>query len=178
MINWTKSAELNNITVDDLKSWFEKYPESHKKIIAICDNVVCARERIVSFRDYRSLCYVCCARNIATINFSGIRISGKEHWNWKGGITSEHKNFFNLKEYKEWRISVFKRDNYTCQECNKRGGDLNSHHLLPYRDWKEPEYSLNIDNGITLCLNCHKKTYQKEYEFFSKYFDIIHGINI
>ena len=96
---------------------------------------------------------------------------------WKGGITPERKLFYNSLEYKEWRISVFERDDYTCQECGERGGiTINAHHILPIRDWIEPRFSLNIKNGITLCEDCHNKTKLKEYEFFNKYFDIANGV--
>ena len=73
---------------------------------------------------------------------------------------------------------IIKRDNYTCQECLERGGKLNAHHILPYRDWKDEQISLNVYNGITLCEECHKKTYGKEYDFIGKYLDITNGIQV
>ena len=59
MIDWNKSAELNNMSVEDLKVWFDKYPGSGKRIIAICDNPDCEKERELYFRAYRSLCRKC-----------------------------------------------------------------------------------------------------------------------
>ena len=80
-------------------------------------------------------------------------------------------------EYKEWRMKVFTRDNFTCQECGRKGGIyLNAHHLLPYRDYPDPQFSLNPKNGITLCVKCHRLTFGKEYEFWCRYFDIANGI--
>ena len=76
-------------------------------------------------------------------------------------------------EYIIWRTSVFERDDYTCQECGQRGGTKHPHHILPWCDYPEPEYSLNVDNGITLCPDCHYKTFKKEYNFISKYLGII-----
>lgn len=62
--------------------------------------------------------------------------------------------FFNVHEYREWRKEVYKKDNYTCQCCgDNKGGNLNAHHLDGY-DWCE-EKRLDINNGITLCKNCH-----------------------
>ena len=99
--------------------------------------------------------------------------SGENAPNWKGGITSEDEKFRKSSEYAEWRKAVFERDNYTCHECGRRGGVvLNAHHILPVRDYRDHEYSLNIDNGITLCKECHDETKGKEYEFVG-YFDII-----
>ena len=90
---------------------------------------------------------------------------------WEGFVSDERKKFMSSTEYTQWRTSVFERDNYTCQECGRRGGGiyLNCHHILPYRDHPEPEYSLNIDNGITLCEKCHRETYGREYDFMPDY---------
>lgn len=61
----------------------------------------------------------------------------------------------NYKEYFQWRESVFIRDDYTCQDCGQRGGELNAHHVKSYK--KHPKLRLDVDNGITLCVCCHKK---------------------
>lgn len=80
----------------------------------------------------------------------------EKHWNWKGGIANKRQKEHSRTEYKSWRRSVFERDNYTCQECKKRGGTLNAHHIKPYSEYKELRYDIN--NGLTLCLKCHLKT--------------------
>lgn len=54
-----------------------------------------------------------------------------------------------------WAAAIKKRDHYTCQICERRGVELNSHHLDGW-DWcKEERYSL--DNGVTLCSDCHHR---------------------
>jgi len=63
-------------------------------------------------------------------------------------------------ELKAWRKLVFERDNYTCQKCGTRGGILNPHHILNFRDYKELRFDLN--NGITLC-ETHHKEFHKIY---------------
>ncbi len=75
---------------------------------------------------------------------------------WKGGKTLENKLARTQLPYKLWREAVFKRDDYTCQECKKRGGKLNAHHVKPFSLFPELRYV--IDNGLTLCISCHKKT--------------------
>lgn len=57
MIDWNKSAELNGMSVDDLKVRFERFPSSAKKIIRICDD--CGEERELCFCDCRDLCPKC-----------------------------------------------------------------------------------------------------------------------
>lgn len=82
---------------------------------------------------------------------------GEKNWNWKGGTSrTERQKISQSIEYKNWRSSVFERDNYTCQQCNKRGGKLQADHIKPFSLF--PELIFDINNGRTLCVNCHYKT--------------------
>ena len=65
--------------------------------------------------------------------------------------------------FKTWRKLVFERDYHTCLLCGVRGGNLEPHHIIPRRDNEDLIYE--VSNGATLCEECHKKTFRKEYSF-------------
>lgn len=67
----------------------------------------------------------------------------------------------NSEEYRQWRAAVFERDHYTCQNCGKTGGGLNAHHIKPFS--KHPELRFDVDNGITLCTECHKLAHPRGF---------------
>lgn len=75
---------------------------------------------------------------------------------WRGGITPFNQKIRHSIAYKEWRTSVFERDNYTCVSCGQVGGTLNADHIKPFMHF--PESRFDIDNGRTLCHPCHTKT--------------------
>lgn len=81
---------------------------------------------------------------------------GELNSNWKGGITSENNRIRASTEYKLWRISVFKRDDYRCLYCGERGGNLEADHIYQFAYY--PRLRLDINNGQTLCKDCHKTT--------------------
>lgn len=85
--------------------------------------------------------------------------SGKNHWNWKGGITPANQVQRNSKAAKAWRRAVFTRDNFTCALCGQKGGKLNAHHIMPWA--KYPELRFDLDNGITLCQDCHRDVHRR-----------------
>ena len=59
-------------------------------------------------------------------------------------------------KYKIWRKSVFERDSYACQVCRKVGCYLVGHHIKSWVYY--PELRFDVNNGITLCEDCHKLT--------------------
>lgn len=78
---------------------------------------------------------------------------GAKHHAWKGGVTPENLRIRALIDMKLWREAVFKRDNFTCQECDVRGGDLHAHHIKPF--CRYPDLRFEVSNGLTLCEPCH-----------------------
>lgn len=70
-----------------------------------------------------------------------------------GFSTTEQHMARNNTYYKEWIRKVFERDDYTCQCCGKRGGNLNAHHLYNFSEY--PNLRYDISNGITFCRECH-----------------------
>ncbi len=62
-------------------------------------------------------------------------------------------------EYKQWRNDVKHRDGNTCRRCGF-GSNLHVHHIKPLN--KYPEFALELDNGLTLCGNCHSLLGGKE----------------
>ena len=99
--------------------------------------------------------------------------SGENSPHWKGGITKWRVRLLQSAPYKRWREAIFKRDNYTCQLCNKRGGTLQAHHIVPVRDTKNTLLILDINNGVTLCKDCHTKLRGNEYNFIDIFREII-----
>ena len=89
-------------------------------------------------------------------------LKGDKNNSWKGGITPKNTKIRNSIELRLWRESVFARDNWTCQKCKKRGDVLNAHHIKPFADY--PELRTSIENGITLCKECHKKIHRKVHK--------------
>jgi len=77
----------------------------------------------------------------------------ERHWNWKGGITPINIKIRNSFKCKEWKNKVFVRNDWTCQKCKRRGVELQAHHILIFSQF--PKLKFDINNGITLCKNCH-----------------------
>lgn len=103
-----------------------------------------------------------------------IKTSKENHWNWKGGISPLNTRIRTSFEYRQWRSDVFTRDDFTCQECDRRGGMLHAHHhitsfsdILILNDITTLEQALdcaelwNINNGITYCKNCHEELHKR-----------------
>jgi len=87
------------------------------------------------------------------------KVRGERHGRWKGGVSSLRDRDMSSLHYRRWRQGVFERDGYTCQICGQWGRSLNAHHIQNYSEYPGDRY--DIDNGVTLCSECHKVFHDK-----------------
>lgn len=122
------------------------YRSLKKKKQAFCKKCGIEFTRNLSFRGKMMFCSSKC---------SGAYHIKENSPSWKGGIKKDRDK---RKSYDcvMWRKAVFERDNYTCQICGILGTELNADHIKPYHQF--PELRSDINNGRTLCINCHRKT--------------------
>ena len=102
-------------------------------------------------------------------------MQGKNHPNWKNGRTDLRIAIRMLYKYRQWRTSIFERDNWSCTKCGakRKPGDrviLYVHHLKAFyqilednniktvKQAKKCDELWDIDNGKTLCFPCHRQT--------------------
>lgn len=85
------------------------------------------------------------------------RQMGSNNPAWKGGISTENNRVRHSPEYKLWRAAVFQRDGFLCIWGGiEHGKNIEADHIKPFAHY--PELRFAIDNGRTLCHNCHKTT--------------------
>lgn len=76
------------------------------------------------------------------------------------GLSTERAKFQNSKEWKDVRLAAFKRDDFTCQSCNKKGSQIiQAHHIKSYK--AHPALRLSLPNLITYCIGCHRKWHKE-----------------
>lgn len=80
------------------------------------------------------------------------RLIGKNHWNWKGGISCGNKAD-RIRFRETIQKLVIERDDYTCQLCGERGGSLQVDHIQSWAEFIDKRFDMN--NCRTLCMGCH-----------------------
>lgn len=85
---------------------------------------------------------------------------GKNNPLWKGGVAVINRGIRLSYDYSHWRKEVFNRDDFTCQECGVRGVFLHAHHIKSFAE--HSALRLEVDNGITLCKECHTMIHSKK----------------
>jgi hypothetical protein len=142
-------------TIDDIANYFSNNncelleiegrinTKSQIKFKCECGNI-----GYTIFGVYKNSKYKRCSKCVGKFN------RGENHYLFNPNKTDEERlDERHYAEYYQWRLEVYKRDNFTCQICGQEHGNINAHHLNSYTDY--PEQRLDIDNGATLCETCH-----------------------
>jgi len=110
----------------------------------------------------------CIPWNKGLIGFLG----GDKHYNWQNKRDERITNHYlrNNREAKDWKRKVFERDGFKCLDCGSNK-QLNAHHITSFKEDENRRFEIN--NGITICSKCHKKTYCKEEQFETVYYSLI-----
>jgi 5-methylcytosine-specific restriction endonuclease McrA len=120
-----------------------------------CD---CGNETVVATTNLRKGLTRSC--RCLSAELSAARNTGPNHWNWKGGVVPWNQRDRTKPQYAAWREAVLLRDGRACQVCGDASGVLAVHHLESYAT--NLDLRLSVDNGITLCKDCH-------WDFHAKY---------
>ena len=81
----------------------------------------------------------------------------------------------NNPEYKQWRVKVWGRDNFTC--CIKNSdckGKIEAHHILSWSEYPELRYEVN--NGITVCHFHHPRKKMEEKSMIPTFNELVLAI--
>jgi len=124
----------------------DQHPGWKPKAKFACETCGKAFEAVPWYEGKRRFCSTRCNSN---------QHKGRNNVNWKGGVTPKAERIRKSIDYKEWRGAVFARDNWTCQDCGQRGGQLHAHHIFPFSQFAEHQFE--VWNGVTLCIACHAK---------------------
>jgi 5-methylcytosine-specific restriction endonuclease McrA len=120
-----------------------------RKWLCKCD---CGQETLVisqCIKDGRTKSCGCLKREL---------MSGKNSKFWKGGVTKEYRKIRKKNQCIQWAKNIKTRDKYICQKCLNTN-KLCAHHIKDFKNNKKTR--LDINNGITLCEDCHKKFHKK-----------------
>ena len=95
--------------------------------------------------------------NIRIAHLQSKKGKGENHYNWKGGITSENHGIRTSVAYRMFRAEVLRRDKWTCVNCGYRSKgngekDIVVDHIKPFHLFKD--LRLVVENGRSLCRPC------------------------
>lgn len=164
---WMKGRKMTAFNKEQLIKANTGRPSSRKGI-----NFRTLKECLICKNTYKAQRSTSDRSKYCSIKCRGLGRRGINSNFWKGGISSLRVKIYNSLEYKLWRESVFKRDDYTCIWCGAQNGSgktvyLEADHIKPFSLY--PELRFAIDNGRTLCKPCHKKTDTYGSKCYNKY---------
>lgn len=88
---------------------------------------------------------------------------------WCKGIRKPGRIFLSQSHlWKYFRKQILERDQDTCRCCGVKPANV-VHHIIPYRSCRDHK----LENLITLCGPCHRKTYKHEEEFIEIFLGIL-----
>lgn len=136
-----------------------KPAHNNRQVLRIC--AFCGKTTMVapSQQDRRY-----CNRICMTVHYRSGIMSKESHWNWQGGITDNTEREVKYPGYGTWRKLVYERDKYMCQVCAAKR-NLCAHHVKAIAEY--PALVLVVDNGIILCVPCHKEVHYGKYRDIS-----------
>jgi hypothetical protein len=148
-------GKLNKLATDEVAEFFEshgmeligEYIDSHTPITFICDKGHTWSAEFANIKRAVSNgtngCEICHRENM----------TGEKHPRWNGGITPELTALRNTPEARAFRMSILRRDRFTCVVCGSVGKELRVHHLDSFAN--RIELRFDPDNNITMCASCH-----------------------
>jgi len=83
-------------------------------------------------------------------------LSNERCYAWKGGISRDW-----------WRKRILEKYDFTCQLCGLRDEDVvEADHIKPKHLY--PELRYDLENGMALCANCHRRKTRIEHKKLMK----------
>ena len=125
------------------------------KVCKVCEKPFQIRKGYSGTGDYCSIPCLAVAR--------GKKLSGKNHHNWKGGVSN--RTFSSRKAIRQ-KIALIGK----CEMCGA-SDHLQGHHIAPYSN--SPEKRDSLENIMCVCIRCHADLHPElKGMILSKYSDI------
>jgi len=88
-----------------------------------------------------------------------MRLSGCKRWGTDPDAPKVNRQLRRSERYKNWAKAVKEEAKYICNDCGDSKTKKHSHHIKPV--CKHPENIFDLDNGVCLCIPCHKQRHRK-----------------
>jgi len=171
--SWNEALEYYGMEYNHKNNLSEEYIKNEIKKVSekYCDGKAPKRK---DMQEYSEICQMTATNNfgswekalqecgIEPLQATDYLPSGKEHFNWCGGISINYGPSWNKQ-----RNEAMKRDHHCCRLCERTVKEtlIDVHHITPVRFWKveqEHEIMNQLNNLISLCRSCHRK-YEGEF---------------